>query len=1527
MIPNIPNPLFLLAWTKVNLYLSHLKKLTAMKTILTFSFFFLILHFGSAQSIYITSSGGSFPAEKWMNITTGANGTGTQVWGQGTGAHGNGAGLLTDFQVDLSAYCGQTLYINAFDSYDDGWDGTTYQLYSAAGQAGTLVASNGGVSPDSAEDDDCNGSGWCLAAPLSELETSESFLVPACPCTFPAATYIVLPDCGNGQFSIQVNVSTTGDATAVDITDGTTTFETNISGGTYVVGPFVTGTNKTVNVIGAAYGGCDINSAVLTEVCVCSTAPVANVTGTNLDCVSSDYDIEVTVSSFGDGSSADIWIDGLLQQSNAILANMYTFSGYATGQHSVDIRSTGGAFVTCETSYSTSQTCNGSELCSGAPDVTNTCQSGDLTNAIADGGGLIENYISCGNGNTIALCGANSTFTGSSYSRTDHADIWYKVFPNGANTVTVTISNLSGGNLMVLPYLSSGSCPSIAADNSTMEGHISMGGITGNSCPYFSADGSLVLSGTDVANANVIYFRIMAYANNGTGATNCQTLTYPTFDICTTVPQANDICADAIDIDALSSTGNFCAANTDLESAETCNVGSGCNACTESSETNDLWYTVSMNPGDPNQNLEVDITFPNASDAVVVTLYAGCFSNSQMDPGGVADCATIASSGAGSTVTHQFLSTITEGGFGPDWYIRVAPVSGNAICGFDIEAHRVAENNDCSHFQNVFPGFDIESAQLVDFNYSSDSQAAPTVAGNDLWYQFDPNAGSDNGIPVYSTSADITVSGLGAGEEVTLLIYEGNTVSANNCANLSNDYLTSISINSNGTELLNCLNEIHGPTNGGYLVRIIQTAGGTAATPTITVTPSAQVGKYNNSCINIWNGTSPSNLGVSDAAHEFNAYYILDGETISGDFTGTTDCDPEIVSSLCSGVSNDPFSDANERDLWYIFRMPNSSCPSLAVSTVINSMDITYDASSSFRDVKMYVYTNCGDADLLACSSTLDGAGDSWTVSGLNQGDYYLLRVKPSSLNSNFDYSFDITLNEGVVRPCNNEGAGAESLAVNSCNNYSSLSTYSMQGADASSGTGVPDNDVWFAFTAPSPANGGAYFNANKSWVTVFLENVSGTSSGPIFTQLYTAPTSIVATATTYSTSTSVGSQSFAQFGHLNPGQTYYLRVYHKETEVASVDYKINVYTPNANETAWSCGNNNASLVSGCSEGCNDLREAYFKIDLPEGTPSNQYYMVEVVGEDQILDFELRSQYLTESSATEGDFDDYDLPCSSRPLEPGVSMVNETLGITTPTTGESCNLNGIAADGGQGVRRIYYGMNGPAAGMKDYYYIKVFMDPSDPNYATSTGLKICAINFNGPYSTQVLAESGGVIDVVCTPPPLGVELVRFDGESKGEFDILTWETASEINNSHFVVEQSADGVVFSELTIVSGVGTTNQSSLYSVDARRSTNKNYYRLKQFDFDGTATISNVIYLESNKVGVNIFPNPVSQGNQFVINSDENMNAWEVRNSMGAIIQKQENIQAQSAVIRDVKEPGLYFVGVSIGSQRIIRKLVIR
>lgn len=154
-----------------------------MKRITLFLFAFFLSWQISAQcnagvsAVSLTTSGGDYPTEKWVSITTGANGGGTVVWAQGNGTYGNGAGLLTNVTICLSP---GNYYINCYDKYADGWDGTKYTVTSY----GNVLANNGGVSPDNPADADLSSS-W--ETPALELESSEMFTVLAPPsCLAPS---------------------------------------------------------------------------------------------------------------------------------------------------------------------------------------------------------------------------------------------------------------------------------------------------------------------------------------------------------------------------------------------------------------------------------------------------------------------------------------------------------------------------------------------------------------------------------------------------------------------------------------------------------------------------------------------------------------------------------------------------------------------------------------------------------------------------------------------------------------------------------------------------------------------------------------------------------------------------------------------------------------------------------------------------------------------------------------------------------------------------------------------------------------------------------------------------------------------------------------------------------------------------------------------------------------------------------------------------------------------------------------------
>jgi len=114
---------------------------------------------------------------------------------------------------------------------------------------------------------------------------------------------------------------------------------------------------------------------------------------------------------------------------------------------------------------------------------------------------------------------------------------------------------------------------------------------------------------------------------------------------------------------------------------------------------------------------------------------------------------------------------------------------------------------------------------------------------------------------------------------------------------------------------------------------------------------------------------------------------------------------------------------------------------------------------------------------------------------------------------------------------------------------------------------------------------------------------------------------------------------------------------------------------------------------------------------------------------------------------------------------------------------------------------------------------------------------------------------------------LPIELIDFNGILNEERVELSWTTASEINNSYFIVEKSKDGVDWVEVRKVSGAGhSTSIIDYFEIDNDPLIGLSYYRLTQVDFDGKQETFNIIPIENAIKGegiMNIYPNPVNKG----------------------------------------------------------------
>ena len=124
--------------------------------------------------------------------------------------------------------------------------------------------------------------------------------------------------------------------------------------------------------------------------------------------------------------------------------------------------------------------------------------------------------------------------------------------------------------------------------------------------------------------------------------------------------------------------------------------------------------------------------------------------------------------------------------------------------------------------------------------------------------------------------------------------------------------------------------------------------------------------------------------------------------------------------------------------------------------------------------------------------------------------------------------------------------------------------------------------------------------------------------------------------------------------------------------------------------------------------------------------------------------------------------------------------------------------------------------------------------------------------------TKTNADAGLIFNLAAVLP---VDLVYFDASVINDGVKLQWLTATEENNEYFEVLRSANGRDWDVIEVVEGQGTTAQETRYQIiDKHALSGIAYYRLKQIDFDGTFSYSDIqsVKVENTTIlQTNVFP----------------------------------------------------------------------
>jgi hypothetical protein len=185
--------------------------------------------------------------------------------------------------------------------------------------------------------------------------------------------------------------------------------------------------------------------------------------------------------------------------------------------------------------------------------------------------------------------------------------------------------------------------------------------------------------------------------------------------------------------------------------------------------------------------------------------------------------------------------------------------------------------------------------------------------------------------------------------------------------------------------------------------------------------------------------------------------------------------------------------------------------------------------------------------------------------------------------------------------------------------------------------------------------------------------------------------------------------------------------------------------------------------------------------------------------------------------------------------------------------------------------------------------------------------------------------------------PLPIELIDFDARLNGPVVDLSWVTATEINNEKFIVERAGANLVWEEILTVPGAGNSTTTLFYNEKDRNPLKGvSYYRLKQIDYDGTSTTSDMVSVFNPGTELDnelsIYPNP-SLGNSVFLRIPElavgDRGFIEVFDISGkARLQKElEELNSIEELSHSGLPAGVYLVSLRSNSINQTRKLIVQ
>lgn len=581
---------------------------------------------------------------------------------------------------------------------------------------------------------------------------------------------------------------------------------------------------------------------------------------------------------------------------------------------------------------------------------------------------------------------------------------------------------------------------------------------------------------------------------------------------------------------------------------------------------------------------------------------------------------------------------------------------------------------------------------------------------------------------------------------------------------------------------------------------------------------------------------------------------------------------PSFNTSTCGGTEDD--------DVWFSFVATNTT-------HYVDLLNISGSTTDMYHSVYGGTCNSTGAS--LVCSDP-----NSSTVTGLTIGNTYYIRVYTWTSTGGQTSIFDVCVGSPPPPPANDEPCNAIPATVNTSSVCTALNPGWTVGATQTLAgcAGTANDDVWFSFVALAPQQD--------------LEILNATGTTDMVHELFSGTCGSL-------TSLGCSDPNTSSYSGLTVGATYFVRVYTYSSTGSNTGFDLCITSPcGVGGAIPNCGlNYSHSTISYAPENYNQgtvitfaddrFADAYTSIGFDFCYDGVIYQDVLVSSNGYII---FPGCYSAHPFGTERGPSDYS-PYTIDAAAPNTTNapVNAIMGTWQDIYPSSSSVDGVIRTRTTGASPNglftvkFFDVRMYDCTSQDYSG-QIMLFETTENIEIHLGEKTVCSTFNGGYAIMGITDYTGTTAVIpggynhptqWTVPtgspeghrftnncavciPLPVELIEFKGRGYENKNVLSWKTASEINNDYFVLERSDGGSMFYEVATIPGGGNSNNLLDYSYSHENPNEVEYYRLRQVDYDGKWAYSKIISLRSKKrMDINIYPNP-TKDNFFFSLSEE-------------------------------------------------------